>query len=48
MARKHAAHRQRTIQKQVAKADKTRPKEKNGRAMQAGVLLHLRTATDNR
>jgi len=36
MALKHVAHRQRAIQKQVAKADKTRPKRENNRAMQAG------------
>ena len=36
MARKQVAHRQRAIQKQVAKADKTRPRMENDRAMQAG------------
>ena len=35
MARKQIAHRQRAIQKQVAKAEKTRPKKKNDRALQA-------------
>jgi NAD(P)-dependent dehydrogenase (short-subunit alcohol dehydrogenase family) len=36
MASEHAAHRQRAIQKQVASADKKRPKRKANRAMQAG------------
>ena len=36
MAFKHAAHRQRAIQKQVAGADKKRPKKEINQAMQAG------------
>jgi len=36
MALKHAAHRQRAIQKQVAGADKKRPKKEINQAMQAG------------
>jgi len=36
MASKPAAHRQRAIQKQVARADKKRPKKETNQAMQAG------------
>jgi hypothetical protein len=36
MVRKHAAHRQRVIEKQVGKADKARRQRENNRAMQGG------------
>jgi NAD(P)-dependent dehydrogenase (short-subunit alcohol dehydrogenase family) len=40
MARKQVAHRQRAIQKQVAKADRTRPRKENDRTMQAGARTY--------